>query len=340
MKRNIRNGKKLNGKRIAAAAVAGLSAAAVVMTAVLSDVMEAEAADTLLGIEKLRTRYKESGSEFVILEVVPDRAAAEIGYLVSGYEPILCEWDEEEMAWSNWKNTLCELPKTKREEFVEGKKDELREYYKKQGIEKNFPVEAVEDRYEEGEPRQEGFEKIVSDGAKRTGWFQKISGTPAEGTDRYQVAFKSNGPYGKFELDEENIAYYTVLSASKIDSNLADGLESDRFIYIKEGEGVYSYCGTWEEKESEVRATFKETSSEQDGEEDKENEEKPKPDDGKNDGDDQNGDDNSGESGNGGENEDNSGSGDDSRNEDSLSLIHICRCRRTLGWRSRWSPYH
>ncbi|MBD5475330.1 MAG: DUF5057 domain-containing protein [Lachnospiraceae bacterium] len=327
MKRMIRNRKKLNGKRIAAAAVAGLSAAAVVMTAVLSDVMEAEAADTLLGIEKLRTRYKESGSEFVILEVVPDRAAAEIGYLVSGYEPILCEWDEEEMVWSNWKNTLCELPKTRRKDFVEGKKEELREYYKKQGIEKNFPVEAVEDEYEEGEPRQEGFEKIVSDGAPRTGWFQKISGTPEEGTDRYQVAFNFNGLYnGNYEFYEDTL-YYTVTNATEITPALANGIENDRPIYTKEGEGVYSYCGTWEEINNVVIASFDEDLPE---EEDKENEEKPKPDDGKNDDDDKNnggsGDDNSGDNGNGGngddsgsgdENEDNNG--DDSGNEDNNS---------------------
>ena len=330
MKRMIRNRKKLNGKRIAAAAVAGLSAAAVVMTAVLSDVMEAEAADTLLGIEKLRTRYKESGSEFVILEVVPDRAAAEIGYLVSGYEPILCEWDEEEMVWSNWKNTLCELPKTRRKDFVEGKKEELREYYKKQGIEKNFPVEAVEDEYEEGEPRQEGFEKIVSDGAPRTGWFQKISDMPAEGTDRYQVAFNFNGLYnGNYEFYDDTL-YYTVTNASEITPALANGIENDRPIYTKEGEGVYAYCGTWEEINNVVIASFDEDLPEEDEEEDKENEEKPKPDDGKNDDDDKNnggsGDDNSGDNGNGGngddsgsgdENEDNNG--DDSGNEDNNS---------------------
>ena len=320
MKRMIRNRKKLNGKRIAAAAVAGLSAAAVVMTAVLSDVMEAEAADTLLGIEKLRTRYKESGSEFVILEVVPDRSAAEIGYLVDGYEPILCEWDEEKMVWSNWKNTLCELPKTRRKDFVEGKKEELREYYAKQGIEENFPVEAVEDEYEEGEPRQEGFERIVSDGATRTGWFQKISGTPAEGTDRYQLTFNFNGLYnGNYEFYEGTL-YYTVSSATKIDQYLAGGIENDRPIYTKEGEGVYAYCGTWEEINNVVIASFDEDLPEKDEEEDKENEEKPNPDDEKNDDDDKNnggsGDENSGDSGSGGENEDNNGNGDDDSNED------------------------
>ena len=313
MKRMIRNRKKLNGKRIAAAAVAGLSAAAVVMTAVLSDVMEAEAADTLLGIEKLRTRYKESGREFVILEVVPDRAAAEIGYLVSGYEPILCEWDEEEMVWSNWKNTLCELPARSREAFVEDKKNELREYYAKQGIEKNFPVEAIEDKYEEGEPRQEGFERIVSDGARKTGWFEKISGTPAEGTDRYQVAFDYKGPFGNESLEFEDTLYYTVSSATKITSTMK--IESDRPIYVKTGD-IYEYCGTWEEVNSVVTASFSEDSSEKDEEE----EEKPKPDDGKNDGDNKNddgsGDENSGDSGSGDEKEDNDGSGDDSSNED------------------------
>ena len=307
----------MNGKRIAAAAVAGLSAAAVVMTAVLSDVIEAEAADTLLGIEKLRSRYKESWSEFVILEVVPDRTAAEIGYLVGGYEPILCEWDEEEMVWKSWQNTLCGLPKTRRKDFVEGKKAELRAYYAKQGITKNYPVEAVEAEYEEGEPRQEGFEKIVSDGDKKTGWFQKIDGTVAEGTDRYQVAFKYNGLYNDSYEFYEDVLYYTVSSATKIDTYLAGGIENDRPIYTKEDEGVYEYRGTWEEISNVVIESFADDSSEKDEEEDQE---ESKPDDGKND--DDGGDDNGEDSGNddgtgddngtGGDNGDDNGTGDDS----------------------------
>ena len=315
MKRTMKNRKKLNGRRIAAAAVAGLSAAAVVMTAVLSDVMEAEAADTLLGIEKLRSRYKESGNEFVILEVVPDRAAAEIGYLVGGYEPILSEWDEEEMVWKNWQNTLCELPKTKRKDFVEGKKEELRDYYAKKGIKKNFPVEAVEEEYEEGEPKQEGFEKIVSDGAKKTGWFQKIGDVPAEGTDRYQIAFNYNGLYnGDYDFYED-ILYYTVLSATEIDPNLAGGIEDDRPIYTKEGDGIYAYCGTWEEINSVVIDSFSEDSSEEEDKEDKEDKgdkgdkEKPKPDDGKNDGD-------SGDDDNGGNTGDDDGNGGNTGDDD------------------------
>ena len=307
MKRMMKNRKKLNGRRIAAAAVAGLSAAAVVMTAVLSDVIEAEAADTLLGIEKLRSRYKESGSEFVILEVVPDRAAAEIGYLVGGYEPILCEWDEEEMVWKSWQNTLCNLPKTRRKDFVEGKKEELRAYYAKQGIKKNYPVEAVEAEYEEGEPGQEGFEKVVSDGDKKTGWFQKISGTVAEGTDRYQIAFKYNGLYNDSYEFYEDVLYYTVSSATKIDQDLAGGIENDRPIYTKEDEGVYEYRGTWEEINNVVIDSFTDDLTDED-----EDQEDSKPDDDKNEGDDDGiGGENDGtgdDNGTGGEND---GTGDD-----------------------------
>ncbi len=84
MKRMIKNRMNLKSRRITAAAVAALSAAAVVITSVLSGAIEVEAADTLLGIEKLRSRYMESGREFVILEIAPGRKAAQIGYLVDG----------------------------------------------------------------------------------------------------------------------------------------------------------------------------------------------------------------------------------------------------------------
>ncbi|MBD5526486.1 MAG: DUF5057 domain-containing protein [Lachnospiraceae bacterium] len=334
MRRIMRNGKKLNGKRIAAAAVAGLSAAAVVMTAVLSDVIEAEAADTLIGIEKLRTRYKESGSEYVILEIVPDRSAAEIGYLVGGYEPILCEWDEEEMAWESWQNTLCALPATRRKGFIEDKKQELRDYYAKQGLTKNFPVEAVEAEYEEGEPKEAGFEKIVSDGVKKTGWFQKIDGDTADESDRYQVVFNYNGKYDEdnFEIDPENVLYYTVLSATKIDANLAGGIEADRPIYVKRDEGVYECVGTWDEVSSMAIAAISDGSTDEEEEEDQD---ESGSDNGKNE-DDNNGDDNGGDgnnkndggtdnsdggdngddSGDDGDNDDDSGNGDGSDNGD------------------------
>ena len=261
MKRMIKNRMNLKSRRITAAAVAALSAAAVVITSVLSGAIEVEAADTLLGIEKLRSRYMESGREFVILEIAPGRKAAQIGYLVDGYEPLLSEWDEEEQVWKSWRNTLCELPKTKRKDFIEGKKEELRKYYQEHGLTEEFPVDAVEAEYEEGEPQQEGFEKIVSDGSKSTGWFQKLGGTPAAGTDRYQIAFRYEGKYNNSYEFYEDVLYYNVLSATKIDENLVGGIEDDRPIYTKEEEGVYQYCGTWGEVNGAVRTAIAEEDS-------------------------------------------------------------------------------
>ena len=322
MKRIIRNRKKLNGKRIAAAAVAGLSAAAVVMTAVMSDVISAEAADTLRGIEKLRTRYKESGSEFVILEVVPNRTAAEIGYLVGGYEPILCEWDEEEMVWKTWQNTLCALPATSRKSFVENKKQELREYYTKHGLTNNFPVEPVEEEYEEGDPRQPGYEKIVSDGVQKIGWFEKRgSDGVSEGSDTYQVYFDYNGKYNSGADNDnfytEEVLYYIVQSAELITSGNVDGIEGDRPIYVRKERNVYEYIGTWED----VRGDVSISSISDNSAEDEEEEDESKPDDGKDEDDnkdDENG--GSGGSGNGGsDNADDSGDrdeGDDSGDGD------------------------
>ncbi len=278
MKRMIQNKKNLKSRRFAAAAVAGLSAAAVVITSVLSGAIEVEAADTLLGIEKLRSRYMESGSEFVILEVVPDRKAAEIGYLVGGYEPLLGEWDEEKQVWKSWRDMLCDLPQTRRKDFIEGKKAELRAYYKEHGLTEAFPVEAVAAEYEEGEPKQDGFEKIVSDGSKRTGWFEKIGDTPEEGTERYQAAFGYNGLYNSSYEFYEDVLYYNVLSATKIDENLAGGIAEDRPIYTKQDKDVYEYCGTWGEINGAVMTAL----AEEDDREAQEDEKETRPDEDKN----------------------------------------------------------
>lgn len=278
MKRMIQNKKNLKSRRFASAAVAGLSAAAVVITSVLSGAIEVEAADTLLGIEKLRSRYMESGSEFVILEVVPERKAAEIGFLVGDYEPLLGEWDEEEQVWKSWRDMLCDLPQTRRKDFIEGKKAELRAYYKKHGLTGAFPVEAVAAEYEEGEPKQDGFEKIVSDGSKRTGWFEKIGDTPEEGTERYQAAFGYNGLYNSSYEFYEDVLYYNVLSATKIDENLAGGIAEDRPIYTKQDKDVYEYCGTW----GEINGVVMTALAEEDDREAQEDEKETRPDEDKN----------------------------------------------------------
>ena len=272
MKRTMSHKKKFNKKRFAAAAVAGLSAAAVLITAVFSRPLEVEAADTLLGIEKLRARYKASGSEFTILEVVPDRAAAEIGFLVDGYEPVLSEWNEEEMAWTSWKNTLCSLPTaSRRKEFIEKKKAELREYYAEQGIKKNFPVEIAEEEYEESSEKAEGFQKLVSDGDKSEGWFVKASADGEQ--DQYQLSFKYRG---KYDLDDypidPDLLYYTVSSSMKIDSDVAGGIEDDRFVYKKEKD-VFVCLGTWADVREKALSSILSNSVEDEDDKDKDDSE-------------------------------------------------------------------
>ena len=315
MKRTMNHKNKFNRKRFSAAAVAGLSAAAVVITAVFSRPMEVEAADTLLGIEKLRARYKASGSEFTILEIVPDRAAAEIGFLVDGYEPVLSEWNEEEMTWTSWQNTLCSLPTAaRRKEFVEKKKAELREYYAEQGIKKNFPVEISEEEYEESSEKAEGFQKLVSDGDKSEGWFVKGSADGEQ--DKYQLSFKYRG---KYDLDDypidPDLLYYTVSSSMKIDSDVAGGIEDDRFVYKKEKD-AFVCLGTWAEIREKALSSILNDTAEEEVDKDKDDSDDSSNTEDEKDDDDSSGSDHEGSNGDGSEDEESNGGGDGSDDED------------------------
>ncbi|MCM1088524.1 MAG: hypothetical protein NC419_10225, partial [Muribaculaceae bacterium] len=93
-------------KRFAAAAVAILLAASVVITSIYNRSEAAEDADTLMGIEKLRNMFPSDEDSYTILEIVPNRDAAEIGYLFEGYEPALSEWDDEKKEWVSWQQLL------------------------------------------------------------------------------------------------------------------------------------------------------------------------------------------------------------------------------------------
>lgn len=228
------------------AAAAGILAVSLIVVSVLTRAIEAEAAETFFGIEKLRNQVAESDREYTILEIVPDRSAAEIGYLFGGFEPILSEWDRDEMKWRSWKEILCSFPTLEeRTKFIEDKKVELQAYYGSLELKDKFPVEWGKGAYEESETPQEGFEKCEAEGKERRGWFVRF----AEGSgiaERYRLLFGLRGSYSSVG-QQQGVVYYIVADAVKVTPEMAETLSPDTVIYRKLGDGIFVDPQTWAE---------------------------------------------------------------------------------------------
>lgn len=233
-------------KCFAAAAGAGLLAAAVAVCSVMSRKIEAEAAETFLGIEKLRTQVAESKRTYTILEIVPDRSVAQIGFLFDGFEPLLSTWNEEKMQWESWKETLCSLPSAEaRTDYIEEMKEKLQAYYDQNGFGKNVPVTISKDVYEESDTKKDGFQAVTASAEERIGWFEIGSGTG----ENYRLVFSYQGD--KNEYDEESGYLYYKIKGTPADIAATDvnleAMAADTVIYEKMEEGVFVYAGTWEE---------------------------------------------------------------------------------------------
>ena len=220
-----------------------LSAAAVVTASVLSRPMESRAADTLMGIEKLRSRVKDSGSEYVILEVVPDHRAAEIGFYFDGYEPVIGEWTEPvystsatgetELAtpeeWKSWKDLLIE-EETDRTSFISELKGTLQDYYTQQGF-TDGPVTASADTYgeididENPDAAAEGYEEIAKSSIEKEGWFTGYSSSSGA-SDRFHLVFAPTVASENYDAALDPDLQYTVVAASEesISSYLVSGI--------------------------------------------------------------------------------------------------------------------
>ncbi len=207
-----KNTKQSRWKRFVAATGAGVIATAVVVTTIANKTLESEAAETFLGIEQIKSEVAESGEPYKILEIVPDRDAAEIGYLVGGYEPVLSEWSDTENRWISWQEQLIEIEDpADRAQFIEDKKDALEAYYLDEGITGAYPVIAYADPYEESLVEAEGYETITAPGLKQTGIFDPTYTTGDEPVfgGAYQVDFTTAGAVAV--VDETNGKnYYSV----------------------------------------------------------------------------------------------------------------------------------
>ena len=260
--KKTKKGRTYNGRRIAACAAAGLTAAAVLLTGVLSGPIDAQAADTLLGIEKLRSDVKDNGRQYVVLEIVPDHNTAEIGFLFQDYEPILggmVQDDDGNWHWANWKTILgTYTTEDERKKFIQDKKEELKKYYESVGIKDHFPVEAASGEYEESDGPAEGFQKVQGEGSTREGWFTTDgtgggAGGGAGSSVKYQLTFENVLNSTRINESNKNIdtvlpnwkteVYYTVSSETKLDNTNLASLSDSMPIYTKDGE-IYVYAGT------------------------------------------------------------------------------------------------
>ncbi len=220
----------------------------IVFGAVINSKLEAEAADTFLGIQNLISEvsngYQESQDKYTILEIVPDRSASEIGYLFDGYEPALSVWDETAMRWKGWKEQLGECAdEAARRLLIEGDgtegsglKAKLQTYYDAQGI-TNGPVAYSGEAYAESSDAQEGYELIEFSANKKTGWFEPLD---IEGPG-YDVTFGVK----VYDSTKINTAYYGFIAESMeliTNENNADIPDED-VVYIKntDAEGNVAY---------------------------------------------------------------------------------------------------
>ena len=246
------------------AEIAGLLTGVIIGTAVMQSAIEVKAADTFLGIQNLITEvsgeYQEKQSRYTILEVVPDRAAAEIGYLFDGYEPVLSEWNAREKRWVGWRERLAACADAEeRRELIEGDgtpgsglKAALEEYYTQRGITEK-PVVAATEPYAESDVPVGGYEIITASDRTLQGYF--AAGGAA---DTYQLSF------GRTTLGTDEFCvgkYYRVSSAlrivgdtatpeaSQIRKSEADGKS---YVYIQNSLGDYEYAGLLENVDDSV----------------------------------------------------------------------------------------
>lgn len=255
-----------------ATGLAVLLTGVIVGIAVMNSAIEAEAADTFLGIQNLINEvsqdYQENQSKYTILEIVPDREAAEIGYLFDGCEPILSEWDEDEMRWIGWRERLAACADAEaRKKLMEGDgtegsglKNALKTYYAAAGLTEG-PVEIASGAYDEVTEPTEGYERIDIPGMELHGYFESLD---VAGTG-YQLVFQSavldTFVPGKYYQAAESLQ---IVDGDSVQAGqiLKEDVASNAPVYVKNSLGEYEYVGTW--KALQLKAFSDEAEQEED----------------------------------------------------------------------------
>lgn len=202
-------------KRVVGICSAGL-AVVIGVNAILGSVLSVEAAETLYGIEKLIRQVQEREDPYRILEIVPDETAAEIGYLVPGYEPAVSTRNDDG-TWTNWEAGLRNYEaREDRFAYVEGLNEALQNFYAVRGIDGNAVGPVSYEEYEESDTPQDGYKELIFDLQMIRGYFEKLAADAQEET-RYDLDFtytaNLNNPASLENITEQ---YYYVSDAYAI----------------------------------------------------------------------------------------------------------------------------
>ena len=252
-------------KRMIKAVTAGIAVlltAVLVSATVINSTLEVEAADTFLGIqnliEKVDREYQENQKKYTVLEIVPDRNAAEIGYYFDGMEPALSTWDGTENRWKSWLELLGTYEtEAERIALIEGDgsnpglKKKLMEYYVANGFAADlsadfsdstkFPVTISGDTYAESATPAEGFEKLSFPGANKTGWFVKKAAIE----EGYRITFL--GVTKQEAVNHTDAVYYQITSQEKITDANKDSIDEAAMVYWKNEDGSFSFENPWKD---------------------------------------------------------------------------------------------
>lgn len=219
--------KRITG--IGATALAGV----IVFSGIRNAILTVNAADTLFGIERLIQEVQDRGEDgsYTILEVVPDKAAAEIGYYVPGYEPALSVRAEDGTGvWSNWQERLSKLrSEEERAAYMAELKQNLESFYAVRGFDDMGKVPVSYEEYQESSEAKDGYTQFTFADEERYGYFALAGET--DGEDRYEVKFE----YVGYTLDSLTIQEqcYTVDSEVPITMDEYYDIEDEQPVYVK-----------------------------------------------------------------------------------------------------------
>lgn len=234
-------------KRITGFAAIGLAGVLLTGT-ILNHVVPVQAEETLFGIESLIQEVQNRAKPYRILEIVPDAAAAEIGYYIPGYEPALSARESGTGVWTNWQEGLKELrTEAERSDYMEGLNEALEEFNALRGFSSgNAPV--TYHGYAEQDEPANGYTELSFEAQVLKGYFQSYSG----GTEtRYDLDFAYVGAYDDASVTG-NVAlqYYYVENATKITADNYIDLADDDELYVfvnQVNRERFELTGTWGE---------------------------------------------------------------------------------------------
>ncbi len=239
-------------KKIACILSAALVVTSVSYYGVHDEPTVVQAEETLFGIQKIKSNQLMSGGEYTILELVPDIAAAEAGYLVPNAEPIISAWDSATGEWTGWEKALSNYKEEEeRFAYVEGLKNQLDMFLKTYGFmdaegRTVGDVPVWYEQYKESPTYIDGYKSLPIASTTVRGYFEyKAEGDTAQG---YDLTFLSEAEFDDMTSDQFVTGRYYYAVGTAITNDNFEDLEDDDVLYVTDEYGVnYVRQGTWGE---------------------------------------------------------------------------------------------